>query len=167
MAHAFAFSTKELQPALTSLFFYHFIHQVLIERMPLSRRTMATRLEQAVFIGRHTPLLHFHNEKPEGSPALALPVLTLTEYRWTHDTMRPDGLDIGLQCPKCGTLSSREGKRRVISKKEIKVVVWCRMSGCDWEETYTILTDAVEELRTGENGVWTARKFLDLSASTQ
>ena len=131
-----------------------------------THHTMATRLEQAVFIARHTPLLHFYYDKAPRSPPGTSPTLCVVEYRWTHDKMRPDGHDIGLQCPKCGTLSSRDGKRSVISKNEIKVVVWCRITDCDWEETHTINTEKVEQLETGEHGVWTARKFLEPYAST-
>ncbi|KAI1785830.1 hypothetical protein LXA43DRAFT_1097396 [Ganoderma leucocontextum] len=156
--HTFAFSTKELQPSLTTLFFYSFAHHVLIEGAPLTQLNIATLLDQAVFIARHTPLFHFYLEtKTKASPTHATEEhLTVVEYKWTHDTMRPDGKDIGLQCPGCGSLGSRVGKKKVNGKKDRCVVVWCKMTDCKWEQTYTIAED-VRDLKTGENGLWTAR----------
>ncbi|KAI1790814.1 hypothetical protein LXA43DRAFT_1095042 [Ganoderma leucocontextum] len=156
--HTFAFSTKELQPSLTTLFFYSFAHHVLIEGAPLTQLNIATLLDQAVFIARHTPLFHFYLEiKTKVSPTHATEEhLTVVEYKWTHDTMRPDGKDIGLQCPGCGSLGSRVGKKKVNGKKDRCVVVWCKMTDCKWEQTYTIAED-VRDLKTGENGLWTAR----------
>ncbi len=161
VGHAFGFSTKALQPSLTTLFFYAFVHHVLIERTPLSQNNIATLLDQAVFIARHTPLFHFYVEsKPNTSPNEPTKgPLTVVEYKWTHDTMRPDGNDIGLQCPGCGSLGSRAGKKKIQSKSDRRVVIWCRRTDCDWEETY-IISENVRDLKTGENGVWTARPFI-------
>ena len=153
--HAFAFSTKELQPTLTTLFFYNFVHHVLIEGMPLSQHNIATVLDQAVFIARHTPLFHFYLERKKNKPT---PELTVVEYAWTHDTMRPNGHDIGPQCPDCGSLYSRVAKRKGDGKKDQRIVVWCKVTDCKWEETYTI-AENVKDLKTGENGTWTARDF--------
>ncbi|KAI1788429.1 hypothetical protein LXA43DRAFT_1091789 [Ganoderma leucocontextum] len=159
--HTFGFSTKELQPSLTTLFFYNFVPRVLIEGSPLTQLNIATLLDQAVFLARHTPLFHFYfywelvPKRPFAEPPKEL--LTVVEYKWTHDTMRPDGNDIGLQCPGCGSLASRVGKK-VNSKHDRRVVVWCKMTDCKWEETYTV-SQEVRDLKTGENGLWTARPF--------
>ena len=159
--HAFGFSTKELQPTLTTLFFYAFVHHVLIERTPLTQHNIATLLDHAVFIARHTPLFHFYVDTKAkwslGEPATR--ELTVVEYKWTHETMRPDGQDIGLQCPGCGSLGSRAGKKKITSKTDRRVVIWCKRTDCDWQETYTI-AENVRDLKTGENGVWTARPFM-------
>ncbi|PIL32939.1 hypothetical protein GSI_05057 [Ganoderma sinense ZZ0214-1] len=153
VSHAFGFSTKALQPSLTSLFFYNFIHQVLIEGMPLTHGTMATRLKQAVFIARHTPVFHFYRDEKKGPFQVSV-----MEYRWTHNTMRPNGEDIGIQCPQCGTLSSREGRKKVNKEGQEEVVVRCKISKCGWEQKFPIV-GKVTELKTGENGAWTVRDF--------
>ena len=153
--HAFAFSTQELQPTLTTLFFYNFVHHVLIEGTPLTQHNIATLLDQAIFIARHTPLFHFYLQTKKNKPA---PELTVVEYAWTHDTMRPNGRDIGPQCPSCGSLYSRVSKKKGDGKKDRRIVVWCKVTDCQWEEMYTI-ADNVKDLKTGENGIWTARDF--------
>lgn len=155
--HGFAFSTKALQPTLTTLFFYNFVHHVLIEGVQLDKRNIATVLDQAVFIARHTPLFHFYRETEDDG---LTPKFTTVEYAWTHNTMRPNGHDIGIQCPECGTLASRTGKRKDTSREDRRVVVWCKVTGCKWEETFFI-TPNVLDLKTGENGQWTARELTD------
>ena len=159
-SHGFAFSTKTLQPTLTTLFFYNFVHRVLIEGVPLDKRNIATVLDQAVFIARHTPLFHFYRETEEDG---LTPKFTIVEYVWTHNTMRPNGRDIGIQCPECGTLASRTGKRKDTSREDRRVVVWCKVTGCKWEETYFIKPNVLD-LKTGENGLWTARELTDSSS---
>ena len=116
---------------------------------------MATLLDQSVFITRHTPLWHFFRETSNNT-------LTVCKYRWFHNTMRPDGEDIGLQCPGCGSLASRVGKKKEKETAGGKLTRWvvvsCKMKDCTWHETYDI-SEEIRDLKTGENGFWTSRTF--------
>lgn len=142
----------ELQPTLTTLFLDAFVHRILLEGARLTENNMATMLEASIFVARHTALWHFFRE------ACNVP-LTVCEYKWFHNTMRPDGEDIGLQCPGCGSLASREGIKSQAKTAEGKTERWvdisCVMDDCAWQQRFHISED-VKDLKTGEHGLWTA-----------
>lgn len=142
--HTFAFATERLQPVLTTQFFQGFALRHLLEGATLSGQVMAALLEQSSSLARHSAVWHI--TQPAGETELAL-----QEYRWTHPSMRPNGHDIGVQCPGCGSLSSRKGK----THHDKSVTVKCKKAGCKWQQTYQAL-DGAKPLNATE-GAWMTR----------
>ena len=145
----FAFSAPQLQAVLTVPFFMNFAQRILIERTDLNDSNVGTILEQSVFLARHTPIWMF-------SRALVSVPFKINVYQWTHLTMRPHGKDIGIQCPGCGSLSSRKG-REAADKSSIIIV--CKKPECKWSKTFPAPL-GVERLKLGEKGQWRYRTII-------
>ena len=164
----FAFGALQFQPILTAPFFMNFATRVFIEGAPLDNDNVGTILDQSLFLSRHTPIWFY-------SRLTAQSDFRIRVMQWTHLTMRPNGEDIGIQCPGCGSLSSRKGKLVHGDKPKAKnkkgsdddddkpVVVSCEKQGCVWSKTFTPLPGA-KRLKLGEKGRWTSRIIEDKQA---
>ena len=139
----FAFGAVHLQAVLTAPFFMNFAQRVLLEGMYLTDNTIASVFDQSLFLARHTPIWMFWREKLHDK-------FTIYKYDWTHHNMRPHGHDIGLQCPGCGSLSSREGK----SLQNQVILIVCKKADCDWSKAFTPPAMKVKMLTLGEHGKW-------------
>ena len=142
----FAFVTKHLQPFLTTQFFQAFALCHLLEGATLSAQVMAALLKQSSSLAHHSAIWHISH--PTGEMELML-----CEYRWMHPTMRPYGEDIRLQCPACGSLSSRQAKTHY----DKSVTVSCKKKDCHWKHTY-VAPQGAEPLNATE-GIWIARSI--------
>ncbi|KAI1782229.1 hypothetical protein LXA43DRAFT_1069112 [Ganoderma leucocontextum] len=143
----FAFAATHLQAVLTVPFFLNFTQRVFLEGTDLKDDNVGTVLEQSLFLARHTPIWVF-------SRATLKNAFDVHVYEWTHLTMHPHGEDIGLQCPGCGSLSSRDGK---LCKGEL-IVVSCTTRGCTWSQTFAPPPQGeVKRLTLGKKGRWRKR----------
>ena len=100
----FAFQTIALQAALTVPFFTAYAHKVLIEGYTFNSNHIGGILASSIYLGRHSRLIVFTRDDLEKAH------LTMYEYTWTHHRIRPNGDDLGRQCPDCGALHSMETK---------------------------------------------------------
>ena len=139
----FAFGAVRFQAVLTAPFFENFAQRVLLEGMYLTAKTIASVFDQSLFLARHTPIWMFWRDDLDKNFAI-------NKYDWTHVTMRPHGHDIGLQCPGCGSLSSRQGR---LLKNDIILVV-CKKPDCNWSKAFAPPPMKVEKLKVGEHGRW-------------
>ncbi|KAI1782347.1 hypothetical protein LXA43DRAFT_1104222 [Ganoderma leucocontextum] len=133
--HMFCFGATHLQAVLTVPFFMNFAQRVLLEGMELKTDNIG-----------NTPIWFF-------SRATLKNDFNIDVYDWTHLTMRPHGEDIGLQCPGCGSLSSRKG---TLTNDNV-IVVACEKAGCVWSKTFAPPTTGIKKLTLGEKGRWRRR----------
>ena len=141
----FTFGATHLQAVLTVPFFMNFAQRVLLEGMQLTEHNIGTVFDQSMFLARHTPIWFFwHSDLNDN--------FTLDKYDWMHLTMRPHGHDIGLQCPHCGSLSSRDGS--FTNGEGSDIVVVCSKIGCTWLQCFRVPRGDVKVLTLGENGRW-------------
>ena len=143
----FTFAATHLQAVLTVPFFMNFVQRVYLDGGDLKPHNMGTLFDNSLFLARHSPIWFF-------SRACLDHKLTLEVYDWTHLTMRPYGEDIGLQCPGCGSLSSRKG---TLMKDDI-ILVTCDKADCPWSKAFYPPMTGVKKLTLGENGRWRRRE---------
>ncbi|PIL26515.1 hypothetical protein GSI_12273 [Ganoderma sinense ZZ0214-1] len=145
----FSFGATCLQAVLTVPFFMNYALRVFLEGMALTHRSIVTVFDQSLFLARHTPIWIFWRNSVDAE-------FSIDKYDWTHPTMRPHGHDIGLQCPGCGSLSSREG---VLTDNNVILVV-CKKDGCRWSKAFEPPRNVgVRMLKLGAHG----RAFPDVA----
>lgn len=145
-----AFAATAVQAVLTGPFFISFAYRVYIEGVPLSDSTISTLLDQSIFLGRHTAVWIFSRH-----PSSIAGTLTVSVYKWTEETIRPYGEDIGLQCTACGGLSCRKGS----ADDQFTITVKCE--SCTFAFKVKRPEGQVKLKRKGEKGIWTRNDIVE------
>ncbi|THH05935.1 hypothetical protein EW146_g9766 [Bondarzewia mesenterica] len=122
----FAFNAPTFHINLSMTFIIHFVMHVIIEGTPLFD-VLGHILADSYHLARHAGILHAYWDGPDLKSRL---------YCWVHQTARPWGQRLPLQCPGCGSLRSF----KVSGKHNLQVrdvVVQCRGKdaagpGGDW-----------------------------------
>ncbi|TBU36586.1 hypothetical protein BD309DRAFT_713925 [Dichomitus squalens] len=141
-----AFAAKAVQAVLTAPFFLVFAHRVLLEGIYMPDKAIIYLLDQSLFLARHSAVWIF--ERSSQGQALSARI-----YQWTDETMRPNGEDVGLQCPGCGSLSSRIGN---LGEKQA-VILKCQKKDCRWKKIIDRPEGMKNVCKSAEGGIWTVR----------
>ncbi|THH15167.1 hypothetical protein EW146_g5267 [Bondarzewia mesenterica] len=146
----FAFDAPTFHINLSMMFVIHFIMHVIIEGTPLFD-ILGHILADSYHLAHHAGILHAYWDGPDLKSRL---------YRWVHQTARPWGQRLPLQCPRCGPLRSF----KVSGKHNLQVrdvVVQCRGKDaagkdCTWQRKYSPPTEHFDALSKGPGGDWIA-----------
>ncbi len=143
MQRVVCFGAAALQAPLTVPFFMGFAISVYIEGIRLEHTHFTKLLGSASMLNRHTTVLLY------ARVAADEPALQLSNYKWSHKTVRPCGEELPLQCPDCGCLASL--KIKTGPGNELRGT--CEQKGCDFSRTYALL-DGYKMVKSVEQGGW-------------
>ncbi|KAI0735634.1 hypothetical protein C8Q76DRAFT_690230 [Earliella scabrosa] len=138
--------------ALGAPFFVAFVHRVYIEGVPLDEAHLGDLLGSSLYLARHTPVIVLTRSSAERTAREDVVSLTVTQYLWSHPTIRPWGSALPLQCPTCGGLSSF----KCTQGPGGATVSTCLVPGCMYKRTYE-KPATVNFLKGGEGGRWMTR----------
>ncbi|KAA1475911.1 hypothetical protein DENSPDRAFT_853317 [Dentipellis sp. KUC8613] len=106
-SNVLTFTAPNLQPDLVKPFLLEFMDHVFIRGRPIGNILPRILSEIKPLFGRHTGIIHLGIKGDAASgkldDKLQLPVFA-TKYLWHSPTIRPWGVFIPEQCPKCGCL---------------------------------------------------------------
>ena len=146
VTYAFAFGAKSVQAALTTSFFVNFVTRHYIENAALNNQEsqVAELVASSVNLARHTNILAFFRPNSDKCN------LAVREYTWTSRA-RPCGVDLPLQCEKCGSIQSLKIKVEGDHKTATAV---CK--GCGKSHAFA-LAKGFHPVPSGERGQWVVR----------
>ncbi|KAH8077237.1 hypothetical protein BXZ70DRAFT_911371 [Cristinia sonorae] len=135
-------------PALSTPSVLHFAQQVIIHGHPAEFQTML-------------PSPHFHIGQQTGIIHLARDVAS--EYLWSEDHVRPNGVQLPLQCKDCGAVHAWDSGKRKDETIVFKcTAIWDRELGivCRGKFISESTCDPIQNLHTQPLGTWISKPFM-------
>ncbi|KAH8085968.1 hypothetical protein BXZ70DRAFT_910332 [Cristinia sonorae] len=135
-------------PALSTPSVLHFAQQVIIHGHPAEFQTML-------------PSPHFHIGQQTGIIHLARDVAS--EYLWSEDHVRPNGVQLPLQCKDCGAVHAWDSGKKTDDTIMFKcTAIWDRELGivCRGKFVSERSRDPIQNLQTQPLGTWISKPFM-------